>query len=121
MIFSYIILSTTGQITQLGQSKRSFLSKSIANNPHSDKKHSVFVQIYIKRPTFGQKHLFIKCTTFAPHISRIGYSHAWQQGPSAQDIRTAKGNELVFGMGNGIIYKYNKNGVFATIPISIFK
>ena len=32
-----------------------------------------------------------------------------------------KGNELVFGMRNGIIYKYNKNGVFATIPISIFK
>lgn len=52
---------------------------------------------------------------------KIGYSYAWQQGPSVQDIRTAKGNEIVFGMGSGIIYKYNKNGVFATIPISIFK
>ena len=52
---------------------------------------------------------------------KIGYSYAWQQGPSVQDIRTAKGNEIVFGMGSGIIYKYNKNGGFATIPISTFK
>ena len=53
--------------------------------------------------------------------NKIGYSHAWQQGPSPQDIKTAKGNEFVIGMGSGIIYKYNKNGVFATIPIKTFK
>ena len=53
--------------------------------------------------------------------NKIGYSHAWQQGPSPQDIKTAKGNEFVIGMGSGIIYKYNKNGVFATITIKTFK
>ena len=35
------------------------LSKSTPNHPHLDKKHWIFVQIYIKRPTFGQK-TFVK-------------------------------------------------------------
>ena len=77
-------------------------------------------------PSKGQYLISYGNSDYHSHASgtkstkRTGYSYAWQQGPSAQDIRTAKGNELVFGMGSGIIYKYNKNGVFATIPISIF-
>ena len=34
--------------------------------------------------------------------------------------RCKRGNEFVFAMGNKTIYKYNKNGVTATLPLSIF-
>jgi hypothetical protein len=46
----------------------------------------------------------------------------WQQPPSKQDISVAGNkNQYVVGMGNGIIYVYNKKGVVATIPLSTFK
>ena len=41
--------------------------------------------------------------------------------PTKQDIKTAVGTEYVIGMGSGLIYKYNQCGVFATIPLMIFK
>ena len=50
-----------------------------------------------------------------------GYSFAWQQPPSKQDIMTAKHAGYVIGCRNGIIYKYNKYGVIATCPSYIFK
>ena len=78
------MLQSIGQVTQLGHQKRSFLSKSIAINPYSDKKRSVFVQIYIKRPTFGQKHLFIKKNALPlPHISVV---LSWIQQKNLSDV-----------------------------------
>ena len=50
-----------------------------------------------------------------------GYSFAWQQPPSKQDIMTAKHAGYVIGCRNGVIYKYNKYGVIATCPAYIFK
>ena len=37
------------------------------------------------------------------------------------DINTAKGTEYVVGMGKGIVYRYDKNGVNAVFPINIAK
>jgi hypothetical protein len=45
----------------------------------------------------------------------------WIQPPSLQDIKTAKGTEYVIGAGNGLIYRYDKFGVNAIFPSSIFK
>ena len=75
-------------------------------------------------PSSGQYLISFGNPDYHSHASgtkptnKKGYSYAWQQGPSAQDIRTAKKDEYVIGMGSGLIYKFNKNGVFATIPIS---
>ena len=46
---------------------------------------------------------------------------SWQQPPSKQDISTAKRTEYVIGMGSKLIYRYDKSGVNAVFPISIFK
>jgi RHS repeat-associated protein len=44
------------------------------------------------------------------------------QAPSAQDIKSSNNRtNYVFGMRDGTIYMYNKNGVNATIPMSTFK
>jgi len=47
----------------------------------------------------------------------------WVQPPSNKDINTAsrKRFEYTPGMRNNIIYIYNRTGIVATIPISIFK
>ena len=51
-----------------------------------------------------------------------GNSHAfWQQPPSKQDIKTARGTRYVVGAGNGIIYIHDNKGVKATIPSYLFK
>ncbi|MCK9618289.1 MAG: RHS repeat-associated core domain-containing protein [Lentimicrobiaceae bacterium] len=50
-----------------------------------------------------------------------GGTASWVQPPSKTDINTATGKDYVFGMGNGTIYVYIRNGVIATIPMSIFK
>lgn len=47
--------------------------------------------------------------------------YCWQQPQSRQDISTAHHKQFVVGAGNGIIYVYNRKGVFATIPTSIFR
>jgi len=50
------------------------------------------------------------------------YTGSWAQPPSKQDISiSGNKNQYVVGMGNGTIYIYNKNGVIATIPLSLFK
>lgn len=50
------------------------------------------------------------------------YTASWQQAPSKQDIKVAgSSNKYVLGMGSNTIYVYNKTGVMATIPISVFK
>jgi hypothetical protein len=50
------------------------------------------------------------------------YTGSWQQPPSKQDISTAgNSNKYMVGMGSGLIYVYNRNGVIATIPIETFK
>lgn len=36
---------------------------------------------------------------------------------NVKDINTAKGTEYVVGMGKGIVYRYDKNGVNAVFPI----
>ena len=43
------------------------------------------------------------------------------QPPSKQDINTAKGTEYVVGIGKGIVYRYDKNGVNAVLTINIAK
>lgn len=45
----------------------------------------------------------------------------WTQPPSKQDIQITKGTSYVIGMSNNTIYIYNKSGVVATIPVSVFK
>lgn len=40
---------------------------------------------------------------------------------NVKDINTAKGTEYVVGMGKGIVYRYDKNGVNAVFPINIAK
>lgn len=54
-------------------------------------------------------------------FSVSAYTASWQQPPSKQDINTAKGTEYVVGMGKGIVYRYDKNGVDAVFPINIAK
>lgn len=55
------------------------------------------------------------------YIKGEAYTASWQQPPSKQDINTAKGTEYVVGMGKGIVYRYDKNGVNAVFPINIAK
>ena len=45
----------------------------------------------------------------------------WIQPPSAQDISTAKVTEYVIGVGYGLIYRYDKDGINAIFPSMIFK
>ena len=55
-------------------------------------------------------------------IKEESYTGSWAQPPSKQDI-SVSGNksQYVVGMSSGTIYIYNKTGVIATIPLSIFK
>ena len=56
------------------------------------------------------------------HPSGVGSEgHKWQQAPSATDIDNS--NEIirrVFGMGSKTIYLFNREGVKATIPFSVY-
>ena len=58
------------------------------------------------------------------HPSGVGSKgHKWQQAPSATDISnsTRTYNRRVWGMGNKTIYMFNKDGVQATIPFSVYR
>lgn len=54
-------------------------------------------------------------------IKNESYTASWQQPPSKQDITTAKHTEYVIGMGKMLIYRYDRKGVNAVFPISIFR
>jgi RHS repeat-associated protein len=47
--------------------------------------------------------------------------YGYLQPPSGTDIKIEKGTSMVFGMRSQTIYMYDKKGVKATIPMSIFK
>lgn len=64
--------------------------------------------------------------------SRINHTHPsgvgsksdkdkWQQAPSATDIKNSNSMiRRVWGMGSKTIYLFNKDGVKATIPFSVY-
>jgi RHS repeat-associated protein len=58
------------------------------------------------------------------HPSGVGSEgNKWQQAPSATDISNSSStyNRRVWGMGNKTIYIFNKDGVQATIPFSVYR
>ncbi|MBE6330667.1 MAG: RHS repeat-associated core domain-containing protein, partial [Bacteroidales bacterium] len=57
------------------------------------------------------------------HPSGVGSKgHKWQQAPSATDISNSSTYiRKVWGMGNKTIYMFNKEGVQATIPFSVYR
>ncbi len=46
---------------------------------------------------------------------------SWNQPPSGQDIKTAKGTEYVFAMGVQLIFVYDSKGVSAIVPMGSIK
>ena len=54
---------------------------------------------------------------FHSHPSGAKMKRKYLQPPSSQDIRSAKGTEIVFGMRSRIIYIYDKQGVKGIFPM----
>lgn len=54
------------------------------------------------------------------HPSGTKGSYSWQQPPSKQDIENSEFLRYVWGMRSRTLYVFDKTGVKATVPFSVY-